>query len=258
MTLSERVLCALSRDLSAVQQLRTERAREPEDPLSVLYQEYENFPDLVSNKKVADFGCGFGFQSVALAEKLNCTVTGIDTDVESLQTGINLAAEKKISPQDLSFIGEVSDEHLGKFDLVISQNSMEHFPDPILITKLLKSLIHKDGKVLITFGPPWYAPHGSHMDFFSKVPWVNILFSEKTVMNVRNLYRNDGATRYEEVSFGLNKMSISKFKKIIHTCGMQINFYKATGVKNLNLLTRIPIIKELVTNHVTVILSHKT
>ncbi len=171
--------------------------------------------------------------------------------------GIDLATEKNISHQELSFTGEITDEHLGKFDLVISQNSMEHFSDPIFITKLLKSLIHKDGKVLITFGPPWYAPHGSHMGFFSKVPWVNVLFSEKTVMNVRSLYRNDGATRYEEVSSGLNKMSIAKFKKIIDTCGMQIDFYKATGVKNLNFLTRIPIIKELFTNHVTVILSHK-
>ncbi len=50
------------------------------------------------------------------------------------------------------------------------------------------SLLNHDGKMLITFGPPSYAPYGSHMRFFSKIPWLNIWFSEKTVMAVQRAY----------------------------------------------------------------------
>lgn len=39
--------------------------------------------------------------------------------------------------------------------------------------------------LLITFGCPWLSPYGSHMHFFTKMPWINVFFSETTVMRVR-------------------------------------------------------------------------
>jgi hypothetical protein len=62
------------------------------------------------------------------------------------------------------------------------------------------------GCVLITFFEPWLSPYGSHMSHFTRVPWINVLFSERTVMNVRSLFRSDGATRYEDVEGGLNRI----------------------------------------------------
>ena len=79
----------------------------------------------------------------------------------------------------------------GGFDIVLSHNSMEHFGDPARILDVMKSALKPDGRLYITFGPPWYAPYGSHMHFFTRVPWVNLLFSERTVMAVRARYRND-------------------------------------------------------------------
>lgn len=57
---------------------------------------------------------------------------------------------------------------LQTFDIVVSQNAMDHFRDPIGILSTMKGLIHEDGKILITFGPPWFSPYGSHMYFFVK------------------------------------------------------------------------------------------
>jgi SAM-dependent methyltransferase len=129
----------------------------------------------------------------------------------------------------VEFTDKLEDRFKNRFDIVISQNSMEHFEDPIVISqnsmehfedpvKILdemKSALNQDGKILITFAPPWFAPYGSHMHFFCKVPWINILFSERTVMKVRSNFRSDGATKYEEVESGLNKMTVTKFERIV-------------------------------------------
>ena len=55
---------------------------------------------------------------------------------------------------------------------------MEHFPEPEETLKEMISALTPEGRLFITFGNPWFSPYGSHMQFFTKVPWVNILFSE--------------------------------------------------------------------------------
>ena len=42
----------------------------------------------------------------------------------------------------------------------------------------------------------------------TKYPWAHVLFSENTIMAVRKLYKNDNASRFEEVEGGLNQMTI--------------------------------------------------
>ena len=104
---------------------------------------------------------------------------------------------------------------------------------------------------MITFSPPWYAPYGSHMHFFTKVPWVNLLFSEATVMAVRACYRADGARRYESVEGGLNKMSVGKFERIVSSAGLQFVYRSDDGVRGMDAVTHIPFVRELLTNRVT-------
>ena len=108
---------------------------------------------------------------------------------------------------------------------------MEHFPDPAAVLHQMKRLIHDNGKILITFGPPWYAPYCAHMHFFCKVPWINIWFSERTIMRVRSLYRDDGAERFVDVEKGLNKMSLKKFENVISENGLNIESINYKAVK---------------------------
>ncbi len=52
------------------------------------------------------------------------------------------------------------------------------------------------------------------MNFFTKLPWVQFLFSEETIMNVRRLYRHDGAMWYHQVEGGLNEIGDRSFRSI--------------------------------------------
>ncbi|MFH0775334.1 MAG: methyltransferase domain-containing protein [bacterium] len=223
--------------------------------LSLLRKEFPQFSTLVKGKRVVDFGCGRGRQSISLVREEGCYVCGIDTNINILQQAKKLGSEIGIQNSNLIFVEHPPSEMLRTFDIVISQNAMEHFPDPIAVLNEMKGLIHQDGKILITFGPPWFAPYGSHMHFFCKVPWLNLIFSERTVMNVRALYRNDGAKRYEEVESGLNKITVKKFERIVSQSGLIIQYKKYSYVKRLNWMKNLPLLRELFINHISCILT---
>lgn len=229
--------------------------RTPETALALLEGEYPNFSQLVSGKRVLDFGCGGGYQSVALVGNYDCTVLAIDSNPKTLQRAKELAASSAIDHSRLTHLESIAPEHHGSFDIVISKDSFEHFPDPAAILELMQKLIADSGKILITFGPPWFAPYGSHMHFFCKIPWINLLLPEKVVLRWRSRHRDDGATRYEDVESGLNRMTIAKFERILAASGLRVEFRKYTPVKGVAPLIAIPGLRELFVNHVSVILS---
>ena len=254
MSIGEGILLFISRSQGSADYHCSKNEWTFENACSLLAHEYPHFENLVSGKKIADFGCGAGYQSAALAVRYNSTVVGIDTNQRSLQQAIDFAKSQHIPKERLSFVDRITDQMEGDFDAVISQNSFEHFNDPIMSLDEMKKLIKKTGKILITFGPPWFAPYGSHMHFFCKVPWINILFSEKTVMNVRKIFRNDGAERYEDVESGLSKMTVCKFEKIISSCELEITHKKYSCVKGIDWLAEYRIIRELFINRISVII----
>ena len=208
----------------------------------------------IKDKIILDFGCGSGAQAVELVNNGASFVVGIDTNPKALEKAKNCAKREGIENRT-KFEDVLRKDDKERFDIIISQNSMEHFKDPFSILSQMKTSIKKGGQIYITFGPPWFAPYGSHMQFFTKMPWVNILFSEKTVMNVRKHFRQDGASKYEQVKSGLNKMSINKFEKVVSICGLKVRYKKYQCIKRLNFLGKIPVLRELVINRVDCILS---
>ena len=219
----------------------------PTYPLGLLEAEYPDLPELLRGKHVLDFGCGFGYQTAVLAKSLKyqcASAQGLEINPSYF------IAAQRLHP-GVAFIDRLPGE---KYDVVISQDSMEHFYDPEARLRDMMSALRPGGHMLITFGPPWFSPWGSHMHFFCRIPWVNILFREKTVMAVRSRYRQDGARRYEEVESGLNKMSVRKFERIVHACHLEVVQQRYGAFKRLNFLTRVPLIRELCTIRVTVVL----
>jgi hypothetical protein len=85
------------------------------------------------------------------------------------------------------------------------------------------------------------------MDGFTRLPWVNLLFPERDVMAVRSLYRHDGATRYEDIEGGLNRMTVARFERLMQESGMRVESLRLFSVKGLPAVTKIPIVRELMT-----------
>lgn len=258
MDLSERILFSLSRTPEAGDYSQKEGETTIDNALNLLTRVFPDFAALVSGKRVVDFGCGAGHQSIALVQKYDCSVVGVDSSPKMLAMAIENAKRYGVSSQKLSLIASTTPDMRNSFDAVISQNSFEHFANPEKVLEEMASLLTDSGIILITFGPPWFAPYGSHMHFFCKAPWVNVFFSEKTVMKVRSHFRNDGIMWYKDLATGLNKMTLAKFESIISSCGLEVAYKKYEAIKRIDWLSKVPLLREAFTNHVTVILRRST
>jgi hypothetical protein len=132
---------------------------------------------------------------------------------------------------------------------------MEHFREPG--TELARMCGLTGQELLISFAEPWYSPYGTHLNGTTKIPWLNLVFSERTLLNVRNLYPDgsDGARRIEDVRGGLNKMTVRRFETLVSSApGMRIEYLQPRGIKGLPVVTRIPVLRETMTSALTCIL----
>lgn len=248
-TMAEKLLAFFSKDPATVP--ATAHYAEPTtqwnlaSALSELRAAFPGFDKMIAGKRVLDYGCGDGFQSVAMAKQGAALVRGIDIAPQRMAHGRRLAGDTPnvaFGPFDA-----------GSFDIAISLNSFEHFPEPERNLAELAEAVIPGGKILITFGSPWLSPYGSHMNFFTSFPWVNIVFSEKTVFRVRSLYRSDGSSSYYP---DMNGMTVRRFEHIIAASGLAVEYCRYDAVKGLP-LTKIPVLRELFINRISCILVKK-
>jgi hypothetical protein len=156
-------------------------------------------------------------------------VHAIDINDDWLSHGRELAA--RAGADGVTFSKTLDRE---KYDIVISLSAMEHFREPGKELARMCSLT--DEHLLISWAEPWYAPYGTHLNGSTRLPWLNLWFSERTVLNVRNLYPdgNDGAKRFEDVRCGLNKMTVARFEKLIAGVpGMWVEHLRLHSVKKV-------------------------
>jgi SAM-dependent methyltransferase len=250
MTLGEATLLRLSRAPGSGDYVTETRTQA--DPLVLLVRNFPGFADAIRGRRVVDFGCGGGGQSAALAAAGARFVLGVDDNPGMLAAARERAVEQGVADR-VEFAASLDGEHAAGFDLVVAQNSMEHFLDPASALRAMRDSLAPGGRIFMTFGPPWYAPYGSHMHFFTRLPWVHLLFSEATVMRVRSRFRDDDLRTYRDA--GLNKMSVRRFERLVAESGMRMVFRKYDCVRQLGFLARIPLLRELFINHVSCVLA---
>lgn len=249
-TIPERILRAFSRDPAAPDYAGGTVKTNLANSLEFMCKLVPQFPSIIKGKRVLDHGCGWGWQALAVASHAR-EVVAFDTNREW-----RALAEKKVREHGAANLKVVSStEGLEPFDVVYSCSAIEHYADPSHEISVMKSVLRPDGKIVIAFAEPWLSPHGSHTDNFTRLPWVNVFFSEKTVLGVRSLYRDDGAKRYEEIRGGLNRMTLTKFERIIRENGLKIDYRCYQSVKRIPLVSRIPLVREFWTAAAAVVLS---
>ena len=243
LSFGERILLALSDHPDDVDKTSNYEAPTQqwtvESALAPLENAFPGFTESIKGKRVLDYGCGDGFQSVALAKAGAAKVLGVEIEANRRAHGQSLASREDVS--NVSF-----DENItGEFDIVISLNAMEHFIQPAENLLDMKNALAPGGRIYLSFGPLWMAPYGHHMHFFTRAPWINLVFPEKTVFRIRSLYRDDGA---ESWSPGMNRMTLAKFERLIAECGLVPVQRRDRTAANLPGLSAIPGVRELFVN----------
>lgn len=162
----------------------------------------------LKGKTVVDFGCGYGEQTIELAERGAKDVIGIDIREDLLKVG-------KAKTSRLPNVTFVTPDQCPRAlaDFVISLDSFEHFANPAAVLAMMYDLLAPGGSLLASFGPPWLHPLGGHD--FSVFPWAHVLLSERALCRWYSETRSQKVHRFEDVSGGLNRMTIAKFERLV-------------------------------------------
>jgi ubiquinone/menaquinone biosynthesis C-methylase UbiE len=197
----------------------------------------------VYSKRVLEIGCGHGGISVYAALNGAKQVVGIDLSDEALSTANKfknlIFKEIKYKPNIL--FSKMTAENLvfenESIDVVIADNVFEHVTDIDVVMKECNRVLSKGGKVVVPNFPSFHSKFGSHVKYGIKIPWVHVLFKERTVINVMHvLAKNDnkmyefypglkkGAKTYQEIrSYNdLNYISNKKFTNSARSSGFSI------------------------------------
>lgn len=200
-------------------------------PLEVLLG--ETFPSVVKDRLVVDFGCGFGADAAQMARWGARLSVGLEIRQELVDSN-----RLKYQLPNLQFHTSLPTDLAQKADLVISIDAFEHFDQPALMLELMYNVLKPGGKAYITFGPLWKHPYGGH--FFSPFAWAHLLLREEALVAWRNLsFPADQARTFGDVSGGLNQMTITTFKQLIHASPFKLEKLELPPIKGRRWIQRI-------------------
>ncbi len=98
-------------------------------------------------KSILDVGCGAGLLCEPLA-RLGGDVTGVDAAPENIEIAQSHAYAMELNIDYRA--GELTQQNLGKFDIVTSMEVIEHVNDPMDFIVTLKQHLHDDGILLLS------------------------------------------------------------------------------------------------------------
>lgn len=190
-------------------------------------------------KTIIDFGCGYGDQTIELARNGAQLAIGLDIREEVL----NAARAKASGIPNTRFLTPQQCPRESA-DVVISLDSFEHFESPAAALRLMHDLLRPGGVLLASFGPPWKHPIGGHS--FSVFPWSHLLVNEKALVGWYNLVKNKAVSRFEEVSGGLNRMTIARFEGLVRASDFREALITPVPIRKLRHLHN-PLTREFTT-----------
>jgi SAM-dependent methyltransferase len=213
---------------------------------------FPGFLSAIRGASVLDFGCAMGHQCIGLSQMGASTIVGVDIQQNRIAAGQQLLREMNLHDRIRLQTTVTSDMH-GQFDLVVSLDCVEHFPDPLASLNEMKAALKPGGRMFVTFGPVWYSAYGPHQHEFTRAPWLHLLFPESVVMKVRGVLMNDPNTRTYAQRW-LNQMSVRKFEKLIAALDMEVQSSTYHCSLGLAVLGKIPLLRELAVNNISCVL----
>jgi len=176
----------------------------------------------LGGKDVLDIGCGLGGKSVAYAEA-GARVTGVDIAERNVAQSIAFSRSCGAPAQFLAGDAERLPFAGASFDLVIANDSLEHFRDPAAALGELARVL-RPGGTLFLFFTPWRSPLGSHLYDYIHTPWCHLIFPEWLI---RGLLERAVAARgiidpaaearrlMGEYHTELNRITIGRYRRIV-------------------------------------------
>jgi SAM-dependent methyltransferase len=141
----------------------------------------------IRGRRIVDFACGAGELSLVLAAHGAAHVTGVDVSADAIaRAEAGLADANPILANRVDF--RVSDPQRiplesDAVDVLCCFDALEHLADVESVTREWHRVLRPEGRVWIWWSP-WRGPYGHHLDSLIPLPWIHLLFSERTTFSV--------------------------------------------------------------------------
>lgn len=223
------------------------------------YLEHFTIEEMFKDKTVLDIGCGAGGKSLYYASCGAKIVYGVDVVEHYKEEAETLAAQKGLSDKFRFLLQDAAHMSFESnfFDTIIMNDAMEHVDKPLEVLKECLRVLKPGGRLYLNF-PPYYHPYGAHLSDAMGMPWIHLFFSEKTLIaSYKELVKGlpDGEKRINfriskdeqgnEYFSYINKMTISRFKKILKQTDFKIKYYREVPLRKfLKPVSSLPVLKE--------------
>jgi len=139
----------------------------------------EEYLALNANSDILEIGCGEGGNMLPFLD-LGCKVTGVDFSKGKIENAHQYFENHKNKANLTLLCDDIYNvPSLGKFDLIIIRDVLEHIHGQEVFFNKLDMFLKPGGKVFLSF-PPWQNPFGGHQQMcenklLSKLPYYHIL-----------------------------------------------------------------------------------
>lgn len=231
---------------------------------------YSECPDF-RHLSVLEVGCGVGNRTIEIASHHARRVVGLDPSSQSItEARAGLAQAKLDRPELVEFFSGFLDElPPEEFDVVVSEDTLEHVED---VTEFLASVsrrLRKKGRFYLGFGPLYHAPDGDHGwmraalpgSRYFLLPWGHLLFEKIAFRRLSNRYgRTINQTKKCPWPYlMLNQLTVEDFHRVFGECGLDIlylrtNFVRSFKGRLIALAGRVPKLTRYCTLNMYVVL----
>ena len=138
--------------------------------------------DINKDTSVLEIGCGEGGNLVPFLNNGCMRIVGVDMSKGKIENA-NKVFNKIENGNSIEFICDdiynLSAEDIGKFDIIITRDVLEHIHGQEKFMSYVKRFLKPGGKFFLGF-PPWQSPFGGHQQMcvnktLSKLPYFHIL-----------------------------------------------------------------------------------
>ncbi len=215
--------------------------------------------EMFQDKVVLDIGCGAGGKTMYYASKGVRKIYGMDVVARYESEANALAAQLGFSDVFQFVHGDAAHTDFpdNTFDTIIMNDAMEHVADPAGVLAECARILKPGGRLYVNF-PPYGHPYGAHLSDCIGMPWVQLFFSDRTLIQAyKTLCKDvpDGAQRIafrisknekgEEYFSYINKMSIKRFRSLRANTPLQVEYYAEAPLRNIvKPLAKLPVLKE--------------
>ena len=235
----------------------------------------------LQDRVVADVGSGLGGRAPYFVEAGARRVYCIDINRAELTTGSQIIAERfPRAAQRIEFAHPDAFRPHDAIDLALLVDSFEHFVNPAEVLQQVYAWLRPGGLLWIgSFG--WYHPRASHCLEHVPIPWCQLFFSEKAILDTirsiihgrgyePNLWeRLEGLDRWNGVETlrqrpgePLNMLSLRGVRQVLRSSPFELRSFRVHALRSgrgkagrvAALAARLPLINEVFHSYYTAVL----